>query len=149
MGENATPSAASKELLRAGALQDAQEGLASPAVHPGSAPAKSAPPANGHSEDSAPYFEKAYLEQVFENAPEAISILDPDMQVTRINKEFTRLYGFAPSEALGQTIQALIVPPDRYAETAWISESIRTASAFRRTIRRCVRSSACRCTSAS
>src|ERR1700758_3655781 len=34
--------------------------------------------------------EKAYYEQILENAPEAISITDPDLNITRINAEFTR-----------------------------------------------------------
>ena len=117
MGEDATPSAVSKELLRARVLQDAGQ-----CVEAHSGPASSTDPP-GH--DSSLYLEKAYLEQVFENAPEAISILGSDTRVTRINTEFTRLFGYNPSEALGQTIQELIVPPDRHAETAWIAESMR------------------------
>ncbi len=117
MGEDATPSAVSQELLRARALQDTGECLGSRS--------RSAASTDPPDRDSNLYLENAYLEQVFENAPEAISILSSDTRITRINKEFTRLFGYSPAEALGQTIQDLIVPPDRHAETAWIAESMR------------------------
>src|SRR5438270_7940845 len=43
--------------------------------------------------------QKAYLEQLLEGAPEAISILDTEHRITRINSEFTRLFGYSPQEA--------------------------------------------------
>ena len=70
--------------------------------------------------------EQAYYEQILENAPEAISIIDQDLNIVRINGEFTRLFGFSAAEAVGKRLDSLIVPPDRYAETAWITESMKT-----------------------
>jgi two-component system, cell cycle sensor histidine kinase and response regulator CckA len=72
--------------------------------------------------------EKAYFEQIIENAPEAISIIDNDIRILRINCEFTRLFGYTAAEALGKPLDKLIVPPDRYAETAWIDSSVRGGS---------------------
>jgi PAS domain S-box-containing protein len=72
--------------------------------------------------------EKACFEQIIENAPEAISIVDQELRVLRINAEFTRLFGFTADEAAGKQLDRLIVPPDRYAETAWIAECIKTES---------------------
>jgi two-component system, cell cycle sensor histidine kinase and response regulator CckA len=69
---------------------------------------------------------KTYFDQIIENAPEAISIVDPERRILRINGEFTRLFGFTPAEALGKRLDQLIVPPDRYTETAWIGESVKT-----------------------
>jgi PAS domain S-box-containing protein len=68
--------------------------------------------------------EIAYLEQIVENAPEAISILDLDLRIIRVNDEFTRLFGFAANDAHGKALDTLIVPPDRSAETVWIAESV-------------------------
>ena len=130
MEENVTPLAVSQELPRADELPDAPEGSASPVRNPVAGPVASTPPANARLDDPAPHIEKAYFEQVFENAPEAMSILDSHLCVTRINKEFTRLFGFAPADALRQSIQSLIVPPDRYAETAWISETVRKGNSL-------------------
>src|SRR3984893_9394414 len=72
--------------------------------------------------------EKAYLEQIIANAPEAISIVDLELRVLRINGEFTRLFGFTSDEAVGKRLDRLIVPPDRYAGTAWIREGLKTES---------------------
>jgi len=72
--------------------------------------------------------EQSYFEQIIENAPEAISIVDRDRKILRINGEFTRMFGFTPAEALGKRLDHLIVPPDRYTETAWIAESVKNES---------------------
>jgi len=62
------------------------------------------------------YVQKAFLEQLFESAPEAIAIVDDGMIVQRINREFTRLFGFTPEEACGKSLDALIVPSGKEAE---------------------------------
>src|SRR6266853_995114 len=71
---------------------------------------------------------KTYFDQIIENAPEAISIVDPERRILRINGEFTRLFGFKPAEALGKQLDQLIVPPDRYTVTAWSSEKMAHSS---------------------
>jgi PAS domain S-box-containing protein len=81
-------------------------------------------PSNGGSTGQNLDVEKAYLEQIVENAPEAISILDLELRIVRINDEFTRLFGFGDDETYGKVIDTLIVPPDRSAETVWIAESV-------------------------
>jgi len=79
-------------------------------------------PTNGNSAEASLTLEKAYFEQLIENAPEAISIIDEERRILRINGEFTRVFGFSGAEAVGRALDQLIVPPDRYAETAWIAE---------------------------
>jgi PAS domain S-box-containing protein len=91
-------------------------------------PAPPPSPENGHSAEVPLSVEKAYLEQIIENAPEAISIVDEELRILRINGEFTRVFGFTTAEAIGKRLDRLIVPPDRYAETAWIGECIKTES---------------------
>ena len=66
--------------------------------------------------------QRAYLEQLVERTPEAISILDAEYRITRINGEFTRMFGYRPEEAANRRIDSLIVPPDRTSETRWISD---------------------------
>ena len=68
--------------------------------------------------------EKSVGSPLVECTPEALSILDPRYRVTRINAEFTRVFGYSPEEALGKRIDELIVPPDRSAETCWIGETL-------------------------
>jgi two-component system cell cycle sensor histidine kinase/response regulator CckA len=121
MGEKVTPPAASTEVLRAKALRDARKRGTPPAL----TQVPSEAPSNGDAAARSLDIEKAYLEQIVENAPEAISILDLDLRIMRINGEFTRLFGFTAEEAYEKVIHALIVPPDRSAETVWIGESVR------------------------
>src|SRR5882762_918799 len=120
MGEKVTPPPASAEVLRAKTLREARKRGTPPALTqvPGHAPS------NGSSTGQDLDVEKAYLEQIVENAPEAISILDLELCIVRINDEFTRLFGFADDETEGKVIDTLIVPPDRSAETVWIAESV-------------------------
>jgi len=44
--------------------------------------------------------EKAYLEQLFSSAPEAIVVIDTDGAIIRINNEFTKIFGYPPQEAI-------------------------------------------------
>jgi PAS domain S-box-containing protein len=122
MGDNITQPAKSAELSRAKFLREALRRqtptLSSPDVATSAAPHPIIP----SFESDSPELQRAYLEQLVECAPEAISILDAEYRITRLNGEFTRIFGFGPAEALGQRIDSLIVPPDRSAETRWISE---------------------------
>jgi two-component system cell cycle sensor histidine kinase/response regulator CckA len=81
-------------------------------------------PVNGYISPESPDLQSAYLKQLIECAPEAISILDTDLRIVRLNGEFTRIFGYSAEEALGQRIESLIVPPDRNAETRWIQDAL-------------------------
>ncbi len=67
----------------------------------------------------------AYLEQLFDSAPEGIAILDLNSRVEHINPEFTRLFGWEQEEVRGRPLHELIVPPDRLGEVDWVLDSIR------------------------
>jgi PAS domain S-box-containing protein len=54
----------------------------------------------------------ALLDELFESAPEAIVMLDLEQRATRVNREFTRMFGFAAEQALGRPLSDLIVPDD-------------------------------------
>ena len=136
MGERIAPAATSGETSRSKSPRDTVEQDAS-AISPPSADvlscnraSETAALANGNAAElplTVPFtLEQAYYEQVLENAPDAISIIDQDLNITRVNGEFTRLFGFTAAEAAGKRLDQLIVPLDRYAETAWIQETIRT-----------------------
>ena len=128
MGDKVAAAATPAEMPRVHALQDAFEHGTPPAHTQTSDPAMPASPTNGHAVEVTPALEKAYFEQLLENAPEAISIIGDEIKIVRINAEFTRMFGFTAAEAIGKRIDHLIVPPDRYAETAWISETIKSQS---------------------
>ncbi len=127
MGEKIAP-ASSTELPQVKAQQEAHVLGAPPVSTHTSHPAPATSPTNGSAAEAPHTIEKAYFEQIIENAPEAISIVDQNLGVLRVNGEFTRLFGFTAAEAAGKRLDQLIVPPDRYSETAWIAESIKTKS---------------------
>ena len=55
---------------------------------------------------------QAYLDGLFEGAPEAIVIVDGRNRVDRVNGEFTRLFGHTPEQCLGRDLDELITPPE-------------------------------------
>ncbi|MGB7333413.1 MAG: PAS domain S-box protein, partial [Terriglobales bacterium] len=128
MGEKIAPAETSNELPRVKTLQDALASSAPPIFTHISDTAPARTPTNGNVAEALFTVEKAYFDQIIENAPEAISIIDQEVRILRINGEFTRLFGFSAEEVAGKRLDHLIVPPDRYAETAWIAETIRTQS---------------------
>jgi diguanylate cyclase (GGDEF)-like protein/PAS domain S-box-containing protein len=54
--------------------------------------------------------QNVYFAALFENAPEAIALLDEDDNIIRINRQFTTLFGYGDEEAVGRNINDLIVP---------------------------------------
>ena len=54
--------------------------------------------------------QKVHFERLFEFAPEAIVLRDAEDRILRVNKQFTKLFGYSSNEALGQDISSLIVP---------------------------------------
>jgi PAS domain S-box-containing protein len=57
------------------------------------------------------------LDELIEQTPEAVAVLDIDDGVFRISKEFSRMFGYEPDEVLGRPINDLIVP-ETLVETA-------------------------------
>ena len=123
MGDHITQPATSAELSRAKFLREALQRRTQVVTGPADTFTPPADPGTASSlATESPELQKAYFEQLVECAPEAITILDREFQITRLNSEFTRIFGFDAAEALGQRIDALIVPPDRSAETCWITD---------------------------
>jgi len=67
----------------------------------------------------------ALLDELFESAPEAIVMLDLDQRVTRVNREFTRLFGYAAEQVRGRTLDTLIVPEELRPEWQRVARSVR------------------------
>jgi len=57
-----------------------------------------------------------YFAALFENAPEAIALLDEHDHIMRINRQFTTLFGYGDDEAAGKNINDLIVPNELVEE---------------------------------
>ncbi|HLJ87282.1 MAG TPA: PAS domain S-box protein [Candidatus Angelobacter sp.] len=81
--------------------------------------------------------QKAYLERLFESAPEAIVIVSPENMVLRTNEEFERLFGFPRDEILGKALDPLILPAEKRQESDWLTaRSEKGESAHVETVRR-------------
>ena len=81
--------------------------------------------------------QKAYLEQLVEAAPEAIAFVDTKNIVLRINREFTRLFGYDAEESVGRNLDELVVPEEKAEEGKWLDdEAERGAITSIETVRR-------------
>ncbi len=52
--------------------------------------------------------ERAYLDSLFENNPDAVVVIDSDIRITRANIAFRKLFGFSRSSIIGKTLSGLI-----------------------------------------
>jgi diguanylate cyclase (GGDEF)-like protein/PAS domain S-box-containing protein len=68
--------------------------------------------------------QKIHFEQLFENAPIAIAMLDADSRIERINPEFERLFQYSAEEIAGHTIAQAIVPANRLPEAERTSREV-------------------------
>jgi two-component system sensor histidine kinase/response regulator len=66
--------------------------------------------------------ERAYLDQLFESAQEAIVLADKEGNVIRANSEFTRLFGYTKEEIMGQHIDRLVAPEDCKEQALFITQ---------------------------
>src|ERR1700726_2331527 len=60
--------------------------------------------------------EKEQLDGLSELSPDAVILTDHDFHVLRVNKEFTRMFGYTAEEAAGQWLPELIMPEELRAE---------------------------------
>ncbi|MGD2244938.1 MAG: PAS domain S-box protein [Candidatus Aminicenantes bacterium] len=67
---------------------------------------------------------EAYLDQLIETAQEAIVMADNTGKALRINQEFTRLFGYAQEETVGQNLDELIVPQKLQKNATLITEKV-------------------------
>jgi len=56
--------------------------------------------------------QREYLDGLFDLAPDAVILTDENFNVLRVNKEFTRMFGYTPEEATGRWLPDLIVPEE-------------------------------------
>ncbi len=68
--------------------------------------------------------QKAYFEQLFENSPTAIALVNNRDEVMMINTSFSRMFQYQPEECIGKTINSLIVPMELYDEASGYSNMV-------------------------
>jgi PAS domain S-box-containing protein len=67
---------------------------------------------------------EAYLDHFIEGAQEAIVMADNDGKARRINKEFTKLFGYTQKETEGRVLDELIVPEDLKESAQSITQKV-------------------------
>jgi two-component system, cell cycle sensor histidine kinase and response regulator CckA len=67
---------------------------------------------------------EAYLEGLFESAPEAVVIVDSQRRVVRVNKEFSRMFGYSLEETRGRDLDRLIVPASKVEESEALNAQV-------------------------
>ena len=75
--------------------------------------------------------QNVYFATLFENAPEAIAILDETDHIIRINGQFTSMFGYTEDESVGHNINDLIVPPELVAEGAELTARVAAGEKLR------------------
>ena len=58
----------------------------------------------------------AHLDELFELAPHAVVLVDAEVRVIRVNREFTRMFGYTPEEAVSRPLLDLVAPEERLPE---------------------------------
>jgi len=56
------------------------------------------------------------LDELFEQAPFAVALTDLEYRIVRVNREFTRVFGYAPEAAAGRLIGESMVPAESPAQ---------------------------------
>jgi two-component system cell cycle sensor histidine kinase/response regulator CckA len=140
MGDRVTRATQSRELVRAKRLRQALERGAPPTFIPPVTPNPVAQPSSlswSHAEKSSAKknslqnsseevfdVRRQYLEQLFQNSPDPLIILDASLRAVCVNHEFQCLFGYSAAQILGQPVDELILPPDRVPEAHWIAQCL-------------------------
>jgi len=81
--------------------------------------------------------QKAYLERLFDHAPEAVVLADKNHRIVLTNAQFTGMFGYTPEETRGKTCDDLIAPEDKVEEASQITLKVGSGEAVRtETVRR-------------
>jgi Amt family ammonium transporter len=75
--------------------------------------------------------QNVYFATLFENAPEAIAILDDHDRIIRINGQFTSMFGYTDKEAVGKSINDLIVPTELVEEGEALTATVASGESVR------------------
>jgi sigma-B regulation protein RsbU (phosphoserine phosphatase) len=70
------------------------------------------------------YIQTAYLERLFNSAPEAIILHDNNDKIINVNAEFTKMFGYTREEAIGKSINDLVASEEFKDEAAGLSNRV-------------------------
>jgi PAS domain S-box-containing protein len=73
----------------------------------------------------------ARLSELFARVPEAVVMVDRDSRITRVNPEFTKIFGYSAEESIGRRIKDLITPDDLQEEVeSFMYRMVQTREVF-------------------
>lgn len=81
--------------------------------------------------EEALLIEKTHLEELFQNSPEAIALVNEMSNIQRINNEFTNLFGYTAEEAVGQNIDEIITDTWQKEEAQSITRRVASGEHIR------------------
>ena len=68
--------------------------------------------------------ERAHFKELFDSSPEAVALMDNRNIIININKEFSNLFGYTREEAIGNSIDKLIVHENKKEEASLCGEKV-------------------------
>lgn len=68
--------------------------------------------------------QQAYFQQLFENSPQGIVLLDNTDRIISINKGFERLFQYRADEIKGRPLNDIIIPENLYDEATALSQTV-------------------------
>ncbi|MCS7247918.1 MAG: PAS domain S-box protein [Anaerolineales bacterium] len=68
--------------------------------------------------------QRVYFQQLFENTPVAIAMLDTQDRFLGVNRAFEKLFGYAEDELKGHPINERIIPPELTEEASGLSMAV-------------------------
>ena len=81
--------------------------------------------------------QRAQLDELFNQAPEGIVLVDVQDNVLRVNPEFCRIFGYTSDEVIGRSVNGLIAPEELRGEADEYSRQIKSGKKLNwETIRR-------------
>jgi PAS domain S-box-containing protein len=67
-----------------------------------------------------------FFEQMFQASLDALSCVDSTRRILWANDAFVQMFGYSSTEVIGHPLDNLVVPPERLAESKWITETVMT-----------------------
>jgi len=68
--------------------------------------------------------QRSLLDELFEQAPQAVALMTVDDRIVRVNSEFSRIFGYSSQEAVGRRLADLIVPDELESEARQFAEAV-------------------------
>jgi PAS domain S-box-containing protein len=63
--------------------------------------------------------QRTLLDELFEEAPDAVALVNGNDKIVRVNRAFTRIFGHTPQEALGRRLRDLIICNESRDQEYW------------------------------